>query len=720
MGPSRMTILFFPLLVLACSGRGEYVEPGTDAAVPSDGGAFMPDLGSLSITRVIPSRGGFSGAERVRIRGSGFTGTSIGVRFGSTDVDAAQIRRIDRSTLEVTTPPGAPGTVDVTVTIDDAAATLSDGYTYETVEILPRRGPITGGALLTVRASEDSFDAATAVALDGAACTDVVLVDARQLRCRTPAGARGPADVTVTTAGATLSLADGYTYEDPFERTLGGGPLEGTLRVLVVGGFGVPAPLPDALVVAGRVGEAQHTARTDARGIATLVHDDLRGPIQVFATHPCANGRVGFVGFESSYVRITLRFGFVAAQCGYESGGSAPPMPEGPVEGEIVFYEGQEFPTPVPQWAGVPEPTGGLVRAAYVVLVTQPDTVDPRGGTPVAITRIGYSETGTPGYAFSWPRVRGGGALVPVALAGLEPPAGPGDGRGPEGGDGMDGRSIAVVVPDGFVPHVIGVGSAVVPVPSSVARATIAMTGRVGAGREIRATLPEPLATLGFLTGAYSEPTVETGSFDLLEVTVRYAIPTYGAGISLFPWPLASVAGSPTGALLERQPTLAGAFADATQVLYARVARQGADRYRSAFMESRVETSLSTDPVEMTFLPPPSFEAPTATAPRLPADRTIRWSTGHTGALRQYLVVNPLRDDGLPRPRWAFVAHSSARAVSFPDLRGLGGLTVSTVPGRHSLLVTSSEWTGGPDLEDVDAAGVGARTSGNMTLLEME
>lgn len=54
---------------------------------------------------------------------------------------------------------------------------------------------------------------AVSLTIGGAAATNVTVVNDTTLTATTPAGTEGPADVTVTTAGGSDTLADGFTYE---------------------------------------------------------------------------------------------------------------------------------------------------------------------------------------------------------------------------------------------------------------------------------------------------------------------------------------------------------------------------------------------------------------------------------------------------------------------------------------------------------------------------
>lgn len=54
---------------------------------------------------------------------------------------------------------------------------------------------------------------AVSLTVGGAAASNITVVSDTEITATTPAGTEGAADVVVTTAGGSDTLADGYTYE---------------------------------------------------------------------------------------------------------------------------------------------------------------------------------------------------------------------------------------------------------------------------------------------------------------------------------------------------------------------------------------------------------------------------------------------------------------------------------------------------------------------------
>lgn len=80
----------------------------------------------------------------------------------------------------------------------------------EVTSIFPADGAATGGTLVTIRGRH--LDGVTAVTFDGAAGTNLTIVDDDELEVTTPAGTAGPADVVLTDDGGDTTVAGGYTY----------------------------------------------------------------------------------------------------------------------------------------------------------------------------------------------------------------------------------------------------------------------------------------------------------------------------------------------------------------------------------------------------------------------------------------------------------------------------------------------------------------------------
>ncbi|MBI3074416.1 MAG: IPT/TIG domain-containing protein [Deltaproteobacteria bacterium] len=127
---------------------------GGDAGADADAGSDAGDAGvpsySLSIWSASPSTGPSDGGTSVTIYGSGFV-AGASVTFGGTP---GAVSIFSGGNIAVTTPAHALGTVDIVVTIPDASATLSNGFTFcnslTVTSVNPTFGPAAGDASVDV------------------------------------------------------------------------------------------------------------------------------------------------------------------------------------------------------------------------------------------------------------------------------------------------------------------------------------------------------------------------------------------------------------------------------------------------------------------------------------------------------------------------------------------------------------------------------------------
>jgi hypothetical protein len=153
----------------------------------------------------------------VSITGNGFTGATA-VYFGS--VAAASFTVNGDGSIFAIVPPGAPATVDVTVTTPSGTspAGSADHFTYNAVvpavtAVSPSSGPKAGGTLVTLTGS--GFLAATQVWFATLAASGFTIVSDSTITVNAPASSTtGTVDITVTDAAGTspTSTADRYTY----------------------------------------------------------------------------------------------------------------------------------------------------------------------------------------------------------------------------------------------------------------------------------------------------------------------------------------------------------------------------------------------------------------------------------------------------------------------------------------------------------------------------
>lgn len=169
-----------------------------------------------------PAVGTALGGERVVIYGAGF-GRDAVVLIGGRR--AVSTRFVDTNTLEVVTPEGAPGKVDVHVSGTGGSGRLRRGFEYldaglpaagfRVTSVSPNSGPSEGGTRITLEGS--GFSAGLAVHVGALPATSVEVVSSTRITATTAAGSPGPATVRVIGSGTIASLADAFTYTGPPE-----------------------------------------------------------------------------------------------------------------------------------------------------------------------------------------------------------------------------------------------------------------------------------------------------------------------------------------------------------------------------------------------------------------------------------------------------------------------------------------------------------------------
>ncbi len=234
-----------------------------------------PTISSLS-----PASGSASGGTTVTITGANLTGTTA-VTFGG--IAAANVTVVSATSLTCTAPAHAAGAVHVALTTTQGVFTKADGFAYVAEEtpgptvtqLSPDRGAAAGGTLVTVVGT--GLAGASEVRFGGALATDVVVIDAATVQCRTPAGTAGIVPVTITTGSAQAAAS--YRYVGPPVLTTlhpASGPSTGGTMVTITGGQFVDVPS----VTFGDL-PATQVVLVDEQTCTCVTPTQAAGPVQV-------------------------------------------------------------------------------------------------------------------------------------------------------------------------------------------------------------------------------------------------------------------------------------------------------------------------------------------------------------------------------------------------------------------------------------------------------
>ncbi len=176
-------------------------------------------LAAPALNIVSPNFGPTAGNTAVGLYGANYLVNGFAATF---DGVAAALDAIEDTYARVYNPAHAAGFVDVTVTTDGGVATSANGFLYinggapqpVVDDFTPKSGTVLGGTGVVI--DGDWFLTALPgdlqVTFDGVAATINEIYSIYRLYVTTPAHARGPVDVVVTTAGGTVTASAQFTY----------------------------------------------------------------------------------------------------------------------------------------------------------------------------------------------------------------------------------------------------------------------------------------------------------------------------------------------------------------------------------------------------------------------------------------------------------------------------------------------------------------------------
>lgn len=168
-------------------------------------------MSAPTISRINPTSGPTSGGTTVIITGTNLASPSA-VTFGGS---SATIVSSSATSISVTAPANAAGTVRVAVTTGAGTSTQAVNFTYVTVSaptitsLSPTSGPPSGGTTVTINGTNLLYT--TGVSFGGNAASSFAVLSNTQVSAIAPAGTPGATTVTVTNSAGTSGTLP-YTY----------------------------------------------------------------------------------------------------------------------------------------------------------------------------------------------------------------------------------------------------------------------------------------------------------------------------------------------------------------------------------------------------------------------------------------------------------------------------------------------------------------------------
>ena len=400
-------------------------DAGAPDAIALDGGPVSdasPDALEVAphvVLGIDPPHGPFAGGTLVMIRGNGFE-SNARVWFGDVEVPRAKVTPVDPQRIQVETPAGATGAVDITVqngAAESTSATLTGGYTYDRFYASPSSGPTSGGTIITVQGDSTNWDENTEVEIDRKPCTDISILSPTKLACTTPPSAAGAKVLSVLSGTEREDVLDGFTYgnsDNGFRGGLSGQPLSNQLTVLAFDNV-AGAALPGVAVLAGDDVDSGEVEHTDQNGVATFSGN--LGPMRSITLALKCFQPITFYDVPVDHLTAYLD-PVLSPACGklgdLPPGGGTPGVGAG-VSGEVVWAPDEELKRR--GWTNVPQPAVDTEKdVAYVFRLS--DHADDPFRLPSPSSAITRDSEGAVGYKFY--QSTSPGNFTMYTLAGLE------------------------------------------------------------------------------------------------------------------------------------------------------------------------------------------------------------------------------------------------------------------------------------------------------------
>ncbi|HEY3815345.1 MAG TPA: IPT/TIG domain-containing protein, partial [Caulobacteraceae bacterium] len=185
----------------------EVAGPG-GSATSTNTFAYLP---APAPTTVSPFTGPTAGGTSVTISGSHFTGATA-VKFGG--ANAARFTVNSDTSISATTPAGAAGPTDVSVTGPNGTGDAQNAFDYIAPPAITSVAPTSGLPQAQIQINGSSFQGSTAVMFGTIPAQNFTVSTGNLIIATTPFGGSGTVDITITNASGTspVTAADHFTF----------------------------------------------------------------------------------------------------------------------------------------------------------------------------------------------------------------------------------------------------------------------------------------------------------------------------------------------------------------------------------------------------------------------------------------------------------------------------------------------------------------------------
>jgi PKD repeat protein len=198
-------------IATATYGQWNVVVNNTDGQSGTLANGFTVNAPIPTITSIVPAGGPVAGNTPVTITGTNLSEVSS-VTFDG--IQNATPMTATATSIAVTTPPHAPGIVDVVITTPGGIVTVTNAYRYAGIPtygtISQAIGPSGGGISVTITGT--NLAEASSVTFGGIQNTTEMTVTDTSIIVTTPPHTAGMVDVIITTPGGTGTGTSAYDY----------------------------------------------------------------------------------------------------------------------------------------------------------------------------------------------------------------------------------------------------------------------------------------------------------------------------------------------------------------------------------------------------------------------------------------------------------------------------------------------------------------------------